>query len=197
MLALLNNFDVTKVTLHYILPSLCDRGPPAKTKSAFDAVMEKTTVIDSISVFQEAISRVRQKNSVTILFNMEILIKLVNDQRLTVTEVESYSCEIRELLKTVAKLADHSDSKIRKVAMDCLQSIFEVVEDDFETLRQHYFSNVRDFIEKELRTACQKVKKKGDLIRLFDRETASSRVQPTPGEAHKPGDAWGGGSKLL
>lgn len=96
----------------------------------------------------------------------------------------------------MAKLADHSDSKIRKLAMDCLQGIFEAVEDDYETLRQHYFSNVRDFIEKELRVACQKVKKKGDLIRLFDRETAASRIQASPGDGGKAGDVWTGESRI-
>lgn len=78
---------MTKVTLHYILPSLCDRGPPAKSKAAFDAVLERATAIDSASLFQEAISRVRQKNSVIILLNMEILIRLVNERRVSGSEV--------------------------------------------------------------------------------------------------------------
>ena len=73
-MALLTNFEVSKGTLHFILPNICERPPPAKSKRIG-------------SLFQEAIGRARQKNTVVILHNMEILAKLLAEGKLTGPEV--------------------------------------------------------------------------------------------------------------
>lgn len=87
-MSLLANFEVSKVTLHYILPNICERPPPAKSKRIFEALIDKLTLIDGGSLFQEAIGRARQKNMVVILHNMEILSKLLVDGKLTHPEVK-------------------------------------------------------------------------------------------------------------
>lgn len=86
-MSLLSNFEVSKVTLHYILPSLCDRQPPVKSKQIYDAIIDKIAEIDASGLFQEALSRVKQKNSVVILHSMDIIAHLVLDGRLTAPEV--------------------------------------------------------------------------------------------------------------
>jgi hypothetical protein len=86
-MALLTNFEVSKGTLHFILPNICERPPPAKSKRIFDALIDKITAIDGGSLFQEAIGRARQKNTVVILHNMEILAKLLAEGKLTGPEV--------------------------------------------------------------------------------------------------------------
>jgi ribosomal protein L15 len=99
-MALLANFEVTKVTLHYILPNICERPPPAKSKRMFEALIDKLTSIDGGGLFQEAIGRARQKNTVVILHNMEILAKLLADGRITVPEVKiDYKAITRNIKK--------------------------------------------------------------------------------------------------
>lgn len=88
-MTLLANFEVSKVTLHYILPNICERPPPAKSKRIFEALIDKLTLIDGGGLFQEAISRAKQKNMVVILHNMEILSKLLVDGKLTHPEVKA------------------------------------------------------------------------------------------------------------
>lgn len=100
-MALLANFDVTKVTLHYILPNICERPPPPKSKRIFDGLIDKLTSIDAGGIFQEAISRARQKNTVVIHHNMEILARLLADGRLTAPEVKTdYKATARIIKKT-------------------------------------------------------------------------------------------------
>lgn len=95
---------------------------------------------------------------------------------------------LKELLKRLSKLVDHSDSKIRKIALECLQGVFENVDDDYEIIKQHYFSNMRDFIDKEMRTIFKKSKKRANAIRLFERETSTVRPYLPPIETGKVAD---------
>lgn len=96
-MALLANFEVSKVTLHYILPSLCDRQPPAKSKRIYDAIIDKIADIDATCLFQEVLSRVKQKNSVVILHSLEIIAHLVLDGRLTAPDVYFYYSEFERI----------------------------------------------------------------------------------------------------
>ena len=89
MLSMLNNFEVGKVTLHYILPNLCDKVPPARAKPQFEELIEKLMEIDSSYLFQEIVSRLKQKNSVIILHNLELVHRVLSDKRLLTAEVAS------------------------------------------------------------------------------------------------------------
>jgi hypothetical protein len=88
VITLLNNFDIGKLTLHYILPNLCDKPPPAKSRTAFDEIISRIMDIDSDYLFSEIMGRVKQKNSVMILHNLELIHKLVAEQKLTNPDVE-------------------------------------------------------------------------------------------------------------
>lgn len=92
------------------------------------------------------------------------------------------------MLKRISNLVDHSDSKIRKIALECLQGVFENIEDDYETIKQQYFPNMRDFIDKELRTIFKKAKKRKHLVRLFDRETSTTKPFLPPIDGGKGAD---------
>lgn len=72
---------------------------------------------------------------------------------------------------------DHSDSKLRKLAFDCLQTVIELVQEDYETILKHYFGGMRDFLDKELRTTCKKAKKRKHLVSLFDVEAGPNKYQ--------------------
>jgi hypothetical protein len=84
---------------------------------------------------------------------------------------------------------DHSDSKLRKLAFDCLQQVVETVQEDYEMILKHYFSGMRDFIDKELRTACKKAKKRRLLIALFEPEVGPSKFHNNGLDAPRFGDA--------
>jgi hypothetical protein len=82
---------------------------------------------------------------------------------------------LKDLTKKLAQLADHSDSKIRKQTFDCLQRVFESVEEDAEIMIKHFFKGTREFILNEIKAVFKKVHKKKHLIRLFENEHNSSK----------------------
>ena len=88
VLSLVNNFDVGKHTLHYVLPVLCEKPVTIKSKTLFEDIIERIMVIDSEYLFQELMGRLKQKNAVTILHNLEIIFKLVNEQKIRSPEVD-------------------------------------------------------------------------------------------------------------
>lgn len=95
------------------------------------------------------------------------------------------------MLKRLSTLVDHSDSKLRKLAFDCLQTVVELVQEDYETILKHYFAGMRDFLDKELRAACKKAKKRKHLISLFDVEAGPAKYQGAgnDGGKHLEGNA--------
>lgn len=85
---MLKNFEVGKHTLHYVLPVLCEKPNNFKSKALFDEVIERIMVIDSEYLFQELMGRIKQKNAVVILHNLEIILKLVSEQKIKNPEVD-------------------------------------------------------------------------------------------------------------
>lgn len=91
VLSLLNNFDVGKHTLHYVLPVLCEKPANIKSKQLFEEIIERIMVIDSEYLFQELMGRLKQKNAVTIFHNLEIVYKLVSEHKIRNPEVGAKS----------------------------------------------------------------------------------------------------------
>jgi hypothetical protein len=176
VLTLLKNYEISKVTLHYILPNLCDRVPPHKSKPLYDQLIAKVLTFDSAGLFQEIMARLERKNSVTILHNLELLISLLSDPKPLNSEVcPSKSKHLKSAIKRISKFLDHSESKIRKLSFQCVQIIFSTVDDDIEVLVKYFFKNVRDYIIKELRTVHAKTKKRKQLVMLFENEASFSK----------------------
>jgi hypothetical protein len=176
VLALLLNYEVSKVTLHYILPNLCDRVPPQKSRQLYDQLIAKVLAFDATGLFQEVMPRLERKNSVTILHNLELLISLLSDPRPLNSEViKPLSKQLKSAIKRISKFLDHSESKIRKLSFQCVQIIFSTVDDDIEVLVKYFFKNVRDYIIKELRTVHSKTKKRKQLVTLFESEASFNK----------------------
>jgi uncharacterized protein YeeX (DUF496 family) len=94
--------------------------------------------------------------------------------------------QLREILKRLATLVDHSDSKLRKLAFDCLQIVVETVQEDYEMILKHYFGGMRDFLDKELRAVCKKAKKRRALVNLFESEGGPIKHHGINNDANRP-----------
>ena len=84
---MLKHFEVGKFTLHYIVPNLCDKLPPPKSRAVFDELIDRLVEIDSNYLFQEIVARLKQKNPVFVLHNLEIINRVVADSSLLTSEV--------------------------------------------------------------------------------------------------------------
>ena len=69
--------------------------------------------------------------------------------------------------------------KIRKLAFECLQKVFESVDDDVEVILKNFFKNQREFLLNEIKTAYKRAEKnRRAKVRLFDTEGGFGRNTP-------------------
>lgn len=81
-------------------------------------------------------------------------------------------------------LIENSEVKIRKLAFECLQKVFESVDDDLEVILKNFFKNQRDFLLNEIKAIYKRAEKnRRGKVKLFEPEGGYAR-----GNQQHPGD---------